>query len=351
MKVGIVCPYDWGTPGGVKTHIWGLAGALDRNGIETEILAPSNSQEKDIYRLGSTVSIPANGSIARICFSNRARTRIRERLGRGDIDLLHLHEPLIPSTSMLALLTSEIPSVATFHASAPRSFGYAVAKRLLARMARRLEERIVVSPSARNLISKYFEGNFHVIPNGVEYARYSVGKPKEVLESIKPFVLFLGRAESRKGYPVLIDAMKILRAEHDIGLVVAGPSRPDFLPPWAHYIGTVSEEDKPNVYASADLYCAPSLGGESFGVVLLEAMAAGVPVVCSDLHAYVEAAGGAAVHARVAEPADFAEKLALVLTDRRLQSELREKGRERAKQFDWDLLSERVREVYEAALS
>lgn len=351
MKVGIVCPYDWSTPGGVKTHIAGLAKSLNKQGVETEILSPSNSVEKDIYRLGSTIPIPANGSISRICFSNKARKRIRDRLEKADIDVLHLHEPLIPSTSMLALLSSVIPSVATFHASAPRSLGYALAKPVLGRVARRLEERIVVSPSAEALIGRYFHGDYHVIPNGVEFGRFSQGKAQEILKSLKPFVLFLGRAESRKGYPVLVDAMKILRAERDVGLVVAGPSRPEFLPPWAHYIGGVSEEDKPNVYASADVYCAPSLGGESFGIVLMEAMAAGAPVVCSDLDAYKEAAGGAAILAKAAHPVDLAEKLEQVLNDKSLQAKLREKGRARSKQFDWDVLSEEVRELYEAALS
>ncbi len=351
MKAGIVCPYDWSTPGGVKTHITGLAKSLNEHGVETEIFSPSNSEEEDIYRLGSTIPIPANGSISRICFSSNARKRILDRLQKADIDLLHLHEPLIPSASMLALLASDLPAIATFHASAPRSFGYAIARPFLARLARRLKERIVVSHSAKALVERYFQGEYHVIPNGVEFGRLSHGKPQETLKSLKPFVLFLGRAETRKGYPILVDAMKILRAEHEVQLVVAGPSRPEILPAWAHYLGGVREEDKPDVYATADVYCAPSLGGESFGIVLMEAMAAGAPVVCSDLEAYKEAAGGAAVLAKTSSPVDLAEKLELVLKDKNLQVKLREKGRDRSKQFDWDVLSLEVKELYEAALS
>lgn len=351
MKVGIVCPYDWSVPGGVKTHILGLAASLNKRGVETEVLAPATREEEGIYPVGSAVPIPANGSISRICFSNSARKKIRKRLGIGDIDLVHAHEPAIPSASMLALLGSEIPSVGTFHASAPRSAGYAIARPVLARVLGRLEERIVVSPAARALIERYFPAEYHVIPNGVEFGRYSEGKPREVLEALKPFVLFLGRAEPRKGYPVLVEAMKIVRVKLDVRLVVAGPSRPALLPPWAHYIGAVSEEAKPDAYASADVYCAPSVGGESFGVVLMEAMAAGAPVVCSDLEAYREATGGAALHARVAEAADLAEKLIQVLVDVSLQTELREKGRERSKQFDWEVLCGKVMDVYQAALS
>ena len=351
MKVGIVCPYDWSVPGGVKSHIIGLTAALRDEGLEVEIMAPASKTEDGMFAVGGSIPIPANGSIARICFSNSARRKLRTRLDRGDIDVLHLHEPAIPSVSMLALGASALPSVATFHASAPSSLGYAVARPFLSRLLQKLDSRVVVSDAARSLIGRYFPGEYQLVPNGIEYSRFAGARPLDVLAPLKPFVLFLGRSEPRKGYPVLLEAMKIVRASLDVRLVVAGPSVPERLPPWAHYIGEVSEEEKPGAYAAADVYCSPSTAGESFGIVLMEAMSSGAPVVASDIDAYRDAAGGAAVLARAGSSADLAEKLIAVLKDEGVAAELKERGRRRAKEFDWASLAGKIIELYEGAVS
>lgn len=349
MKVGIVCPYDWSYPGGVRSHILGLSSALRRKGLEVEVFAPASRAEEGIVAVGKTIGIPYNRSVARLCFSRASKRKIAERLSAGDIDILHLHEPGTPSTSLLALISSRIPAIATFHASAERSFAYAVAKPFLARYLFRLRSRIVVSEAARSLISRYFPGEYRLIPNGIDLAHFSGGSPDSELMKEKPFVLFVGRPEPRKGFPVVRAAMEMVRKELDVRLVVAG-MRPDDPPNWMTALGPVTYDRLPQIYAAADVYCAPSTGGESFGIVLLEAMAAGAPVVCSAIPGYEEASGGAALVSPPSDPESLASSIIGVLRDPALSDELRTKGRNRASQLDWDVLSEEVIDCYERAL-
>lgn len=349
MKVGIVCPYDWSFPGGVRSHIQGLAAALERRGLQVEIIAPATRTEPEIFNAGRTLGIPYNGSVARLCLSPQANRRIRKRFGRGDIDLLHIHEPFSPSVSMLALHQAKVPVVATFHASQVRSKAYATAKPFLEMMMEKISGRIAVSKAALALISNYFPGEYRNIPNGIQMARFAEATPAEGLAGGRPFVLFVGRPERRKGLNVAVAAVEKVRETYPIELVAVGPT-PKEVPGWVTALGPVSQDALPGIYRAAAVFCAPSLSGESFGIVLAEAAAAGVPVVASDLPGYVEAAAGAALHAPVGDVNATASMIRSVLTDPDRAARMVARGRKRAWQLDWDNLATEILEVYDAAL-
>lgn len=352
MRVGIVCPYDWSYPGGVRSHILGLAEALPEatgGAVTAEIIAPATRPEAGIWAAGRTAGIPANGSVARICFGPGPRRRLAARLARGDLDVLHLHEPAIPSLSLLALAGARLPVVATFHASAERSLGYALARPLLQRAVRRIDERIAVSAAARALVGTYFPGTYATIPNGVSIARFAGAAPDPALEAVMPYVLFVGRPEPRKGFGTLLAAVGELRRRMDVRLVTT--SAPAGHPDWVVPLGRVPDDRLPGIYAGAAAFCAPSLGGESFGVVLVEAMAAGTPVVCSDLVGYREAARDAAVMVPAGDPRALAAALGGVLEDPLGTERLVAAGQVRAAELDWRVLAARVARCYEAAVA
>jgi phosphatidylinositol alpha-mannosyltransferase len=346
VKVGIVCPYDWSHPGGVRSHILGLAGALPEvsgGRWSAEIIAPATRPEPGIWAAGRTLAIPANGSVARIAFGPGVKRRLDGRLSRGDLDVLHLHEPAIPSLSLLSLMWARLPLVATFHASAERSLGYAAARPFLGRFVERIDLRVAVSAAARSLIGTYFPGDYRLIPNGVTVARFAGAAPDPEMERLKPYVLFVGRPEPRKGFDTLVEAMGLLRRRHDVRLVTT--SAPAECPDWVVPLGRVGDDRLPGIYAAADVYCAPSRGGESFGIVLVEAMAAGTPVVCSDLPGYREAAGAAAAFVPPGDAAGLAAALSEVLTGS--AGPLVEAGRRRAAELDWRVLAPEILALYE----
>lgn len=347
MKVALVCPYDWSNPGGVKSHIQGLGASLRNYGIDVEVIAPSSSPEGGIFRAGQPVPFSFNGSVARVCFSWAARARIRKRLAEGDIDLLHLHEPLIPSVSLLALMQKGVPAVATFHASAERSLAYSIARPILKHYFNRTKERVVVSKAAESFIGRHFPGPFSYIPNGVEAKRYRDALPDPELRKLTPFVLFLGRPEPRKGLSIAIEAMARVRQHHDIAFVAVGPT-PQQVPDWAVGVGPVSGDRLPGIYKAASVFLAPSTSSESFGIVLAEAMAAGTPVVCSNLPGYLEASADACLHVPVGNAAETAIAIRKAIRSPR---ELRERGLRRAASLDWDVLVQQVIALYERALS
>lgn len=346
----MVCPYDWSCPGGVRSHILGLSEALRSEGHEVEIIAPAGKEEPGIFAAGRTIGIPYNGSVARLCFSPAANRRLAGRLGRGDLDLLHIHEPASPSVSLLALRLAEVPVVATFHASAERSRAYWIARPLLRPLIAKIGARIAVSKAARRLVSRYFPGDYRQIPNGITLSRWAGAAPAEELEDARPFVLFVGRPEPRKGLEIAVAAVEKLRAARQLELVAVGPTTKE-VPPWVRALGPVSETRLPRIHAAAEVLCAPSLGGESFGIVLAEAMAAGVPVVCSDIHGYIDAAAGAALHVPAGDAEATARALESVLGDPALRAELVGKGRKRASELDWSALVEDVLDCYHQALT
>lgn len=350
MKVGLVCPYDWSHPGGVRSHIQGLAAALARLGIGTEIIAPASGTEGEIFVAGRPFEIPFNGSVARLCFSRSAARRVRARLHEGDIDVLHLHEPAIPSVSMVALTSATIPAVATFHASARRSIGYQAARPILKPRLGKLATRIAVSRAAASLVSRYFPGDYKIIPNGIDVGEWEQAEPDEKMVELQPFVLFVGRPEPRKGLGVLVEAMQMVRVRTGANLVVVGPKAND-VPGWAHVLGPVSGARLHAIMKAASVFCAPSLGGESFGIVIAEALAAGIPVVCSDLAGYKEASGGSALHVPTGDAGATADALCSVLDDPTRSKTLIEAGQRRAAELDWPVVANKLVEIYEGALS
>lgn len=347
MKIALVCPYDWSFPGGVRSHVLGLARQLRASGEEVEIIAPASGTEAEIRVVGRSLPVPANGSVARIGFSRSASARVKELLLHGDFDLLHVHEPAAPSASLLALRhAGDLPVVATFH-RAGSSIAYPIFRRPLARYFEKIDERIAVSKAARDLVAAHFPGEYHLLPNGVEGRRFRDAAPDPEVTSLKPCAVFVGRAEPRKGFEVLVEAVSLIRGRIDVRLVTTGA--PKDAPEWVVPLGPVGDERLPGVFSAADVFCAPSLGGESFGMVLLEAMSAGAPVAASDLPGYREAAGEAALLSPAGDAPALAENLYRLLSDRTLAEEMRARGAERSAQFDWSVLLPRMLEVYRRA--
>jgi phosphatidylinositol alpha-mannosyltransferase len=358
MRIAIVCPYAWDRPGGVQTHIRSLASKLRTRDHEVLVVAPHSSSgetETGVALVGRSVSIPANGSVAPLTFGPAAAMKLPKVLERFRPDVLHLHEPLIPSLSLMALLRSDAPSVGTFHAAADGSFGYRIAAPILKAAARRLEVRTAVSDAARALIQKYLPGDYHLTPNGIDVSLYADGAPADVGPGRK--VLFLGRIEKRKGLDVLIQAMTRLQGS-DVQLLVAGsgPQERELrslaarLLIDARFFGRVDDAMKAALFRRANVYCAPALRGESFGIVLIEAMAAGTPIVCSDLPGFRAVASTAAVLVTPGDPGLLADAIQRVLADDSLVARMGKAGSLVASGFDWTRLVGNVESLYERAL-
>ena len=357
MRVAIVCPYAWDAYGGVQSHVRALAAHLRERGHETLILAPAirRSGASGAEIVGRAVSVPANGSIAPISFGPAGAARVRSALARFGPDVVHAHEPLAPSISLLAVLESRAPVVGTFHAAAERSLGYRVARPVLERAAARIRVRSAVSDAARALIARYFPGEYALTPNGVDAGIYADAEPLDLGSG--PVVLFFGRLERRKGLEVLLQAMTRLR-DTEARLVVAGTGPGErsaralaaSLKVDMTWLGRVSESDKARVFKGADVYCAPNLGGESFGIVLVEAMAAGTPIVCSSLPGCAGVAGSVA---RLVPPGDagrLADALRAVLSDEDARAQMTRSGLRTAGAFDWRRLTANVEALYDRAV-
>jgi phosphatidyl-myo-inositol alpha-mannosyltransferase len=323
------------------------------------VLAPATRPRQpagDAVLVGRAVGIPANGSVAPIAFGPGAAAGVRRALGSFAPEVVHLHEPLIPSLSLLALRMTAAPTVGTFHAASSSSFGYRAARPLFERIAALLTVRTAVSDAARALVSRYFPGTYHLTPNGIDVDHFAGARSLEWGAGRK--VLFLGRIERRKGLEVLIQAMTRLR-DLDIRLVVAGRgpkensgrALAEHLGVQTSFIGVLSDDDVPRAYRSADVYCAPGLGGESFGIVLAEAMASGTPVVCSDLDGFRAVAGEAAELVPPGHAGYLADALRRVLTDPARAEEMSRTGRRIANIYDWKRLAGRIESLYHRAVA
>jgi phosphatidyl-myo-inositol alpha-mannosyltransferase len=361
VRVAIVCPYAWDRPGGVQSHVRALAPALRARGHEVIVVAPrvspSRSTDQDgAIAAGRAIAIPANGSVAPISFGPGAAAAVGRILNEHDPEVVHLHEPLIPSLSLLALRSCSGPSIGTFHAAAEASLGYRIAAPALTRAWAKLGLRTAVSDAARALAAQYFPGHYHLTPNGIDVDRFSTASPVDLGPGKK--VLFFSRIERRKGLEVLIQAMTRVR-DLEATLVVAGDgprarkSRQlaERLQVKAHWLGAVHEDMKASIYRTADVFCAPGLGRESFGIVLLEAMAAGAPVVCSDIVGFRSAAKGTAEMVPAGDPGRLAHALRTVLTDDARANSMRTAGSRTATMFDWSRLVVGVEGLYERARS
>ena len=351
MKVGIVCPYSWDVPGGVQAHVRDLAESLIALGHSVSVLAPVDDPEEAslpayLVAAGRTVPVPYNGSVARLCFGPLSLSRTRRWLRKGRFDVLHLHEPTVPSLSMLACFAAKGAMVATFHTATARSRALQVFGTTLQPGLEKITGRIAVSPAARRVVVEHLGHDAVLIPNGVDVARFHVARPQHD----RPTVVFLGRVdEPRKGLQVLLDAWPaVLELLPDAELVVAGPGEVE-APAGVRVLGLVDEQDKPAVYAGGDVYCAPNTHGESFGIVLIEAMAAGTPVVASDLEAFrrVLDDGEAGVLFPVGDADALARALVALLQDPERRRLLAARGTRVVQAYDWQHVTREIVEVYE----
>lgn len=361
MKVAIASPYSWAHPGGVNTHVEGLARQLVGRGHDVTIIAPDEGTEVQgvgFLSAGKSVPVPANGSIARLALLPGTSGRVKKALASGGYDVVHVHEPLVPSVSTAAVLGSQCRVVGTFHAAGEGgSLAYWLGKNLLGRVANRLDSRIAVSEPARALASRYLRGDYEIVPNGVEVARFKdAGAAADTSDGSE--ILFVGRNEPRKGLAVLLEAfplvceslddcrLKVIGSGFTFGSVSA--SLPSDLHNRLEVLGFVGNDELPSHYAGARVFCAPALGGESFGIVLVEAMASGTPVVTSDIPGYsavIQQARGGMVF-KSGDARDLARVLVEVLSDDALREDLRQKGLAGVDQFSWEVLAPRIERIY-----
>ena len=371
MRVGIVCPYSFDVPGGVQHHVRDLAEALNRLGHEVSVLAPAGDREDGtaeplppyVVSAGrAAVPVPYNGSVARLAFGPLSAKRVRRWLAVGDFDVVHVHEPLTPSLSMLAVLAARGPVVATFHTAMIRSRAMVAVQGMLQLVSEKITGRIAVSELARKVQVEHLGGSAWEIPNGVDVSRFASAVPLPGWPGSGGALGFLGRyTEPRKGFGLLCAAFSQLApARPGLRLLVAGPGEPeevlDDVPESLRdrivFLGKVSERDKARMLRSVDLYVAPNTGGESFGMVLTEAMAAGTPVVASDLDAFrrVLEGGRAGELFPTGDVTALTATLARLLDDAPARAELASHASEVVAGYDWQVLAQRVLEVYSTAI-
>lgn len=377
VKIGLVSPYDWSYPGGVKSHLTHLAGELRARGHTVRILTPATGPlarqvEYGVFKLGWAAPFRVNGSVARVAMAPDVNGHIRDLVERERFDVLHVHEPLasvLPLTILHHARRSNATIVGTFHASVrrgrastPPEWAYASARPFLGAYFRRLSGRIAVSEAALTFINRYFPGDYRIIPNGVDVGRFRDARPIPRFKDGMLNVLFVGRIEKRKGLKYLLRAIPLVR-EHVPNtrfiIVGDGPLRRGYERlveragwPDVHFAGRVSDAELPGYYATADVYCAPNVGSESQGIVLLEALAAGAPTVASDIAGYrtVIRDGIEGVLVPPEDHEQLAWALCHLLTSPAERMRLRNLGRLRAEVYSWERVAGRVEAYYLEAL-
>ncbi|CAM8633559.1 glycosyltransferase family 4 protein [Candidatus Planktophila dulcis] len=362
-RIGIVCPYGWDTPGGVQSHVGDLAQYLIRQGHFVSVLAPAIDEENlpdYVTSAGRPIAIPYNGAVARVLFGPIAFSRVRQWIANGNFDVLHLHEPAIPSISLLACWAAEGPMVGTFHAAAKRQkVTFAVAP-ILEPVIEKLTARIAVSEAARETLTEHLETDAIVVPNGIYTDLYRDGVIDQRWTGNT--LGFIGRfEEKRKGLDVLVAALPSIIAKFpDLKVFVAGPGDAQEvlkeIDPYLHsrfkFLGRISESEKANFLASVGLYIAPNTGGESFGIILAEALAGGASVVASDIPAFDSLLGQGAYGTLFAseDSQDLAKKVIALLGDEEGRRAIAQRGKKYAQEFDWDVVAEKIYDVYEMAM-
>jgi len=381
MKIGLVCPYDFAYPSGVATHVTSLERCFTQMGHEVKVIAPAS---RPVYicgerfiPVGKPRPLPASGSMVRITLSMNLKSRVKGILDQENFDIIHLHEPLMPTLCPTVLLLSHSVTIGTFHACyrkpkyAPGkpldgyNFGKPITTMLLKRWARRLDGRIAVSKPAREFASGYFPGEYEIIPNGVDVERFSPDVlPISEFCDGKMNILFVGRLEKRKGFNYLLEAYKKIKPEIPASrLIVVGPGTvlrrryekqvveegiKDVV-----FAGHVSQDELPRFYKTADIFCAPATSWESFGIVLLEAMAVGKPVVASNIDGYA----GVVTHGvegLLVPPKDsenLGQALLSLMKDESLRQEMGAKGKLKAQDYSWERIARRILDYYNKVLS
>jgi phosphatidylinositol alpha-mannosyltransferase len=372
MKIALVSPYDYPYPGGVTEHITALDEHFRALGHDTRIIAASSkddeSLDEHVIKVSGAVStVPFSGSNARITFAPAVYRRVKQILKREQFDIVHVHEPSVPMLSLVVLRHSHAINVGTFHAYRESNMLFEVAGQLLKRVFRRLDGRIFVSEAVRDYVTHYFPGPYVIIPNGIDCARFANPhiQPIEKFADGRPNILYVGRMDKRKGFRYLLRAFPhIKHAIPDARLLVVGAFNDKDKAPFVryaralklrgvHFIGPVSREDLPRYYRTATIFCAPSTGFESFGIILLEAMAAGVPVIASDIAGYrcvlTDQREGLLVPPQ--DEQAIARAAIELLNAPARRAEMSAAGQRTAAQYDWDLIAQRVLAYYQELIA
>lgn len=366
MRIALVSAYDYAHPGGVTEHVRHLAAGLRRRGHDITVFAPCSDANyadthPDFVRVGRPFPIPMHGSVARITVSFHLTNRIKHYVRDGHFDVIHFHEPLMPVLPVTALRYSQSVNVGTFHAFARSNIGYYYGKPLLKRYVRRLNARIAVSVPAKEFVERYFPGEYRIVPNGIDVNRFRNQAPLPEFQDGRCNILFVGRLEYRKGLGYLLRAFaQLKRSDPNIRLIIVGDGP---LRRWyGNFIsrkqledivtaGYVSSEELPRYYASADIFCSPATGDESFGIVLLEAMASGKPIVATDIAGFRQVL----THGReglLVEPKNkrqLATVLEALINGPTLRRDLGAAGLRTVQQYDWERVIDQVQDVYQQA--
>ncbi len=372
LKIALVSPYDYPFFGGVTEHISHLHARFKEEGHEVRILAPSSQDDietaqPEVYRLGKTIiPVPANQSIARLTLSLTLSRRVKEILAYERFDVIHLHEPLVPALPLTVLRLSKTANVATFHVTRDSYFGYLYAKPLLKRFMRKLHGRVAVSLTAREFVNRYFPGDYRVIPNGIDVEAYQRPRPPlPELQDGKINLLFVGRLDKRKGLIYLLKALPYVKYHFpNLRLIVLGAFDEAQMEEYHYFVresgltdvvfkGFVSPEEKIRYYQQCDVFCSPAVGRESQGVVLLEAMAAGKPVIASALDGYrtVVRHEQDGLLVPPADDAALAVGLCRLLSDAALRRRLAEAGHVKVQAYSWAKVARQLLDVYRETIA
>ncbi len=365
LRIGMVCPYGWDTPGGVQIHIKELAEWLISKGHEVSVLAPVTDEDGSIepwvVSAGRPISIPYNGAIAKVIFGPLASSRVKQWIANGNFDLLHLHEPAIPSLSLLAGWAGDGPMVATFHAATNSQKIANAIGTMLDPLIERITAKIAVSEIARETLKDRFSTEAVVIPNGIDTSKFDGIGPRAEW-ALPNTIGFIGRFdEPRKGLSVLLAAIpEIVTQVSNLRILVAGPGDsedfskqvPSQLRNRITFLGRISELEKAQFFKSISLYIAPNTGGESFGIILAEAMAARTPIVASNLPAFAKLLDeGKSGELFTSESSNaLASAVLHLLGNDDARKQIADAGFEKAKIFDWDTVGNQISSVYEMAL-
>jgi phosphatidyl-myo-inositol alpha-mannosyltransferase len=366
MKIGITCPYSWDVPGGVQSHIRDLAEALIDAGHQVSVISPADDDTPlpaYVIGAGRAVPVPYNGSVARLSFGFLSVSRVRRWIKEGGFDVLHVHEPEIPSLSLLACWVASGPIVATFHTAIPRSRVLLVTYPVVRTGMEKINGRIAVSEAARNTLVEHIGGDAVVIPNGVATSKFRKAEPLPGWPGPGGAIGFLGRMdEPRKGLSVLLKAFETLGSERPgLRLLIAGRASdpdevlervPSELRERVVLLGQINDEEKVRALHSVDVFCSPNTGGESFGIVTAEAMAAGVPIVASDIEAFrqVLREGEAGELFSVGDAADLARAAGRLLDDPARRAAFSAAALAAVADYDWSVVARGVLSVYETVI-
>jgi phosphatidylinositol alpha-mannosyltransferase len=339
MRVGLVCPYSFDVPGGVQNHVLGLAAALRGCGHEVSVLAPGDAP--GVVSVGRAVPLPYKGAVGRVAFGPSTAAKVGRWLAHGDFDVVHVHEPLTPSASLLAVRAAGVPVVATFHTAQDRPRALAASANLLRPWLGRIGAHVAVSETAADTVRRYLPVQPEVIPNGLDVAGYDGERLRD-----ERTLLFLGRVdEGRKGLRELLEAWPTIRRHVPAArLLVAGPGRQPAGLPNVDFLGRLTEDAKRAALRNADIVVAPNTHGESFGLVLVEAMAAGTTVLANDLPAFRAVLGGGLFGTLY--DGDLAVQAVALLEDKVRRDRLAGAARKEVARYDWDVITPMVEEVY-----